>query len=72
MSGPSKLLELLERHHDGLVATSGCLGSAVCQRLLKGDYQGALDTAASLFGGLLGTAADIGRKAHSAAWEKQR
>jgi len=26
--------ELLERHREGLIATSGCLGSAVCQRLL--------------------------------------
>ena len=30
--------ELLERHRDGLVGTSGCLGSAVCQRLLADDY----------------------------------
>ncbi len=38
--------ELLERHRDGLVATSGCLGSAICQRLLRDDYDGALATAA--------------------------
>ncbi|MBM3659106.1 MAG: DNA polymerase III subunit alpha [Actinobacteria bacterium] len=42
---PRADFELLEHHHDGLVATSGCLGSAVCQRLLAGDYQGALETA---------------------------
>ena len=27
--------ELLEQHHEGLVATTGCLGGAVSQRLLK-------------------------------------
>lgn len=31
----------------------------------------ALDTAANLFGGILGAAAQIGNKAHSVAWEKQ-
>jgi DNA polymerase-3 subunit alpha len=30
--------ELLEQHHEGLVATSGCLGGAVSQALMKGDY----------------------------------
>ena len=29
--------ELLEQHREGLVATSGCLGGAVSQALLKGD-----------------------------------
>ena len=29
--------ELLERHHEGLIATSGCLGGLVCQHLLAGD-----------------------------------
>ena len=43
---PRADFELLEHHHDGLVATSGCLGSAVCQRLLRDDYAGARDTAA--------------------------
>ncbi|MBM3694170.1 MAG: DNA polymerase III subunit alpha, partial [Actinobacteria bacterium] len=43
---PRADFELLARHHDGLVATSGCLGSAVCQRLLRDDYTGALETAA--------------------------
>jgi DNA polymerase III subunit alpha len=36
--------ELLERHHEGLIATSGCLGSEVNQRLLKGDREGARAT----------------------------
>ena len=31
--------DLLERHREGLVATSGCLGGAVSQALLKGNYQ---------------------------------
>jgi DNA polymerase III subunit alpha len=38
--------ELLERHRDGLIATSGCLGGLVCQRLMAGDYTAARDAAA--------------------------
>ncbi|MCL4292148.1 MAG: DNA polymerase III subunit alpha [Acidimicrobiia bacterium] len=38
---------LLEEHHEGLIASSGCLGGVVCQRLLKGDYAGARDAAAT-------------------------
>ncbi len=30
--------ELLEQHHEGLVGTSGCLGGAVSQALLNGNY----------------------------------
>ncbi len=33
--------ELLERHHEGLIATTGCLGGVVLQSLLAGDEQGA-------------------------------
>ncbi len=29
--------ELLARHHEGIIATSGCLGGETCQHLLKGD-----------------------------------
>ena len=36
--------ELFERHGEGLIATSGCLGSEVNQRLLKGDRKGAAAT----------------------------
>ena len=32
--------DLLEQHREGLIGTSGCLGSAVCQRLLADDYDG--------------------------------
>jgi DNA polymerase III subunit alpha len=45
--------ELFERHGEGLIATSGCLGSEVNQRLLKGDGKGAAATLAEfrdLFG----------------------
>src|SRR6266550_915429 len=38
--------ELLERHREGLIATSGCLGGLVCQRLLQGDVEGATEAAA--------------------------
>jgi DNA polymerase-3 subunit alpha len=34
--------ELLERYHEGLIATSGCLGGHVLQSLLRGDDAGAL------------------------------
>ena len=40
--------ELLEAHHEGIIATTGCLGGHVLQRLLNGDDQGALDAAARL------------------------
>src|ERR1700728_2708789 len=40
--------ELLERHHEGLIATTGCLGGVVLQRLLAGDVAGAEARAARL------------------------
>ncbi len=40
--------ELLERHHEGLIATTGCLGGLVLQALLKGDEASALGTAGRL------------------------
>ena len=40
--------ELLERHHDGLIATTGCLGGVVLQALLAGDQLGATRLAARL------------------------
>src|SRR5579862_3492024 len=40
--------ELLERHHDGLIATTGCLGGVVLQALLSGDERGAQERAARL------------------------
>jgi DNA polymerase-3 subunit alpha len=45
--------ELFQRYHQGLIATSGCLGSEVNQQLLKGDREGARATLAEfrdLFG----------------------
>ena len=38
--------ELLEQYARGLIATSGCLGGAVCQQLLKGDDDQAREYAA--------------------------
>ncbi|MFZ4515730.1 MAG: DNA polymerase III subunit alpha [Acidimicrobiia bacterium] len=38
--------ELLEQHHHGLIATTGCLGGVVSQRLMMGDKSGARDAAA--------------------------
>jgi len=40
--------ELLERHHEGVIATTGCLGGVVLQDLLRDDYEGALKKAARL------------------------
>ena len=40
--------ELLERHHQGLIATTGCLGGHVLQSLLQGDEAGALEKAGRL------------------------
>ena len=40
--------ELLERHSEGLIATTGCLGGHVLQSLLNGDERGALEKAARL------------------------
>jgi DNA polymerase III subunit alpha len=40
--------ELLERHHEGLIATTGCLGGVVLQALLAGDEAEAEKRAARL------------------------
>ncbi|MCU1462160.1 MAG: dnaE, partial [Acidimicrobiales bacterium] len=40
--------ELLERYHEGIIATTGCLGGVVLQALLKGDDELALKRAARL------------------------
>jgi len=34
-------LELLEKHHEGLIATSACLAGAIPQYILNEDYEGA-------------------------------
>ena len=52
-SKPRIDLELLEQHHEGLVALSACLAGAIPQRLLSEDYAGAKEYAlkmASIFG----------------------
>jgi DNA polymerase-3 subunit alpha len=40
--------ELYQRHHEGLIATTGCLGGVVLQALLAGDDRLALERAARL------------------------
>ena len=40
--------ELLERHREGMIATTGCLGGVVLQALLRGDTEGATRAAARL------------------------
>ena len=41
-------LELLQKHHEGLIALSACLAGAIPQRLLGEDYEGALAYAQKL------------------------
>ena len=43
---PRMDFELLSAHSEGIVATSGCLGSAICQALLHDDEAGAREIAA--------------------------
>lgn len=40
--------ELLEKYHEGVIATTGCLGGHVLQALLNGDEKGALEKAGRL------------------------
>jgi DNA polymerase III subunit alpha len=40
--------ELFERHHQGIIATTGCLGGEVNQAILKDDLEGARKTAADM------------------------
>jgi DNA polymerase-3 subunit alpha len=40
--------ELLEKYHEGLIATTGCLGGHVLQSLLQGDEKGAIAKAGRL------------------------
>ena len=40
--------ELLDQHHEGIIATTGCLGGVVLQALLRGDVEGATRLAARL------------------------
>jgi DNA polymerase-3 subunit alpha len=40
--------ELLERHHEGIIATTGCLGGVVLQALLRGDFERATALAGRL------------------------
>ncbi|MGH9076787.1 MAG: DNA polymerase III subunit alpha [Acidimicrobiales bacterium] len=40
--------EMLEQHHDGVIATTGCLGGVVLQALLRGDFERAAALAGRL------------------------
>jgi len=40
--------ELLDRYHEGLIVTTGCLGGLVLQSLLRDDFKGAVEKAARL------------------------
>ena len=41
-------LEMLEKYHEGLIATSACLAGAIPQRLMEEDYAGARDYALNM------------------------
>ena len=43
-------LELLSRHHEGLIALSGCLSGDIPRKLLAGDFEGAVTMARTLSG----------------------
>jgi DNA polymerase III subunit alpha len=45
---PRMDFELLDRYHEGLIGTTGCLGGHVLQALMNGDEKGALEKAARL------------------------
>ncbi len=45
---PRADLALLEKYHEGLIATSACLGGAIPQRLLEEDYAAAKDYALNM------------------------
>src|SRR3981081_2495848 len=45
---PRVAWELLERWHEGVIATTGCLGGVVLQALLRGDFEAACGHAARL------------------------
>ncbi len=45
---PRADFELLEKYHEGVIATSGCLGGIVLQALLKGDTKLATERASKL------------------------
>ena len=40
--------EMLEQYHEGIIATTGCLGGVVLQALLRGDEEGAVRAAGRL------------------------
>src|SRR5579871_5176248 len=40
--------ELLDKYHDGLIVTTGCLGGQVLQALLRDDFNGAVAKASRL------------------------
>lgn len=44
---------LLEKHHDGLIISSACLGGEICQKIMAGDIEGA-ETAALWYKNLVG------------------
>ena len=44
-TGMIHLMMLLEKHSEGLIALSGCLAGEVSSALMRGDYNGAKETA---------------------------
>ena len=43
-------LELLQKHHEGLIALSACLAGEIPRKLTAGDYEGAKETALRYLG----------------------
>lgn len=44
---------LLEKHHEGLIISSACLGGEICQKIMAGDIEGA-EAAALWYKNLVG------------------
>ena len=62
---------LLEKHHEGLIVSSACLGGEICQKLMAGDIEGA-DKAALWYKNLLGEDYYLEVMRHPAESAKER
>ena len=62
---------ILEKHHEGLIVSSACLGGEICQKIMAGDIEGA-DKAALWYKNLLGEDYYLEVMRHPAASAKER
>ena len=62
---------LLEKHHEGLIISSACLGGEICQKIMAGDIEGA-EAAALWYKNLVGEDYYLEVMRHPAAAAKER